>query len=114
MREKREKAINFFQDMQECTYGNLEEIDMAIHALEQERNVIEELEKIKAEFEDKILLNQTVAIQIIDNHIAELKGENKKECSTCKSDNSLENCLGCIEYGHWELKGENNAEKSEM
>ena len=36
---------------------------------------IEELEKIKAEFEDKILLNQTVAIQIIDKHIAELKGE---------------------------------------
>jgi len=36
--------------------------------------VIEELEKIKAEFEDKILLNQTVAIQILDNYIAELKG----------------------------------------
>ena len=35
---------------------------------------IEELEKIKAEFEDKILLNQTVAIQILDNYIAELKG----------------------------------------
>ena len=34
-------------------------------------------------------------------------GENKKECSTCKSDNSLENCLGCIEYEHWELKGDN-------
>lgn len=37
--------------------------------------IIEELEKIKAEFEDKILLNQTVAIQIIDKHILELKGE---------------------------------------
>lgn len=36
---------------------------------------IKELEKIKAEFEDKILLNQTVAIQIIDNHISEMKGE---------------------------------------
>lgn len=32
--------------------------------------------------------------------------ELKKKCSTCKSDNSHENCLGCIEYGHWELKGE--------
>ena len=39
--------------------------------------VIEELEKIKAEFEDKILLNQTVALQIMDKHISELKGENK-------------------------------------
>ena len=38
-------------------------------------SLIEELEKIKAEFEDKILLNQTVAIQIIDKHIAELKGD---------------------------------------
>ena len=36
------------------------------------------LEKIKAEFEDRILLNQTVAIQIIDKHIAELKGESKE------------------------------------
>lgn len=52
MREKREKAIKFFQDMQECTYGNLEEVDMAIHALEQERNIIEELEKIKSEIKD--------------------------------------------------------------
>ena len=50
------------------------------------------------------------AQKILDKHISELKGENKKECSTCKSDNSLENCLGCIEYGHWESKGENNAE----
>lgn len=36
---------------------------------------IAELEKIKAEFEDKILLNQTVAIQIMDKHIKELKEE---------------------------------------
>ena len=40
--------------------------------------------------------------------MCEPKGENKKECSTCKSDNSLENCLWCIKYGHWELKGDNN------
>ena len=39
--------------------------------------IAKELEKIKAEFEDRILLNQTVAIQIIDRHISELKGENK-------------------------------------
>ena len=40
-----------------------------------DNDVITELEKIKAEFEDKILLNQTVAIQIIDKHISELKGK---------------------------------------
>lgn len=32
----REKAIAFFRDMNECTYGNLEEVEMAIKALEQE------------------------------------------------------------------------------
>lgn len=41
-----------------------------------EKGQIDKLEAIKTEFEDKILLNQTVAIQIIDNHIAELKGDN--------------------------------------
>ena len=36
----------------------------------------EKLENIKTEFEEDkyILLNQTVAIQIMDKHIAELKG----------------------------------------
>ena len=38
----------------------------------------EEYEKIKKEFEDRILLNQTVAIQIIDRRIAELKENNKE------------------------------------
>lgn len=38
-------------------------------------DLIIELEKLKREFEDRILLNQTVAIQIIDKEIAELKGE---------------------------------------
>lgn len=93
MREKREKAIKFFQDMQECTYGNSEEVDMAIHALEQERNVIEELEKIKEEIEDiwiksakdlktgeviyENLCEHSEVLEILANHISELKGENK-------------------------------------
>lgn len=37
--------------------------------------IIAELQNIKAEFEDRILLNQTVAIQIMEKHISELKGE---------------------------------------
>lgn len=39
--------------------------------------VIEELEKLKAEFEEDkyILLNQTTAIKVIDNYIFEMKGE---------------------------------------
>lgn len=86
---KLEKAINFFQDMQECTYGNLEEVDMAIHALEQERNVIEELEKLKEEidtlygvyysyFKERLVI-KTDVVNIIDNHITELKGDKNEQ-----------------------------------
>lgn len=32
----REEAIAFFKDMNECTYGNLEAVEMAIKALEQQ------------------------------------------------------------------------------
>ena len=32
----REEVIAFFKDMNECTYGNLEAVEMAIEALEQE------------------------------------------------------------------------------
>ena len=39
---------------------------------------IEELKKLKAEFEEDryILLNQITAIKVIDNHITKIKGEN--------------------------------------
>jgi len=30
---REEKAISFFEDMNECTYGNLEAVEMAIRAL---------------------------------------------------------------------------------
>lgn len=36
MTKEREEAIAFFKDMNECTYGNVEHIQMAIKALEQE------------------------------------------------------------------------------
>lgn len=58
---------------------NITSYPVTIHIYDAIRNgtpLEEELEKIKAEFEDKILLNQTVAIQIIDKRIKELKGEN--------------------------------------
>ena len=41
----REEAIAFFRDMNECTYGNLEAVNMAIKALEQQLV----LDKIRAE-----------------------------------------------------------------
>ena len=42
-------------------------------------SLVEELEKIKTEFEEDkyILLNQITAIKVIDRRIAELKGEQK-------------------------------------
>ena len=43
--------------------------------------IIDEFEKLKAEFEEDkyILLNQTVAKQIIDKYIAKLKGESRND-----------------------------------
>ena len=44
----REEAIAYFKDMNDCTYGDVEPIQMAIKALEQEPV----LDKIKAEIEE--------------------------------------------------------------
>ena len=55
---------------------------------------------------ENVLTSDIEAYKYCHHCGAKMEGENKKECSTCKSDNSHENCLGCIEYGHWELKGE--------
>lgn len=54
----------------------IKELDKILKQATIKETIIEELEKIKKEFEDKILLNQTVAIQIMDKHISELKGDN--------------------------------------
>ena len=37
----REEAIAFFKDMNECTYGNLEAVEMAIKALKQQDEIIQ-------------------------------------------------------------------------
>ena len=72
-----EKAIAFFEDMKECTYGNLEEVEMAIKTLENQKSIIAELEKIKAEMRqerdsyDLSCINTfNVCIKLIDKHIA--------------------------------------------
>lgn len=44
----REEAIAYFKDMNECTYGNVEPIQMAIKALEQEPV----LDKIRSEIQN--------------------------------------------------------------
>lgn len=84
-----EKVIAFFEDMKECTYGNLEEVEIAIKALENQKSIIEELEKIKTEFEELAYLfddlspDKTLVVdldnieEVIDKYISELKGENK-------------------------------------
>lgn len=55
----------------------VEALEKGIKALENQKSVIEELEKLKVEFEEDkyILLNQTTAIKVIDNRITQLKGE---------------------------------------
>ena len=72
----REEAIAFFEDMNECTYGNLEAVEMAIEALKQEPI----LDKIRAEIEqtsetvDGFLMHdgtKITVLQIIDKYKAE-------------------------------------------
>lgn len=61
------------KDLPECK----EALEMAIKALENQKSIIDELEKLKAEFEEDryILLNQTTAIKVIDDRITQLKGD---------------------------------------
>lgn len=49
------EAIAFFKDMNECTYGNLEAVEMAIKALEQELM----LDNIRAEIACHIIEDDT-------------------------------------------------------
>ena len=71
---------------------------------EGKQNIPKDLLVSKSSLFEEILM---IMEELDSRELSELKGENRKECSTCKSDNSLENCLGCIEYGHWEPKGDN-------
>jgi phage gp36-like protein len=45
----REQAIAFFKDMNECTYGNLEEVEMAIKALEENEGLKKEVVQLREE-----------------------------------------------------------------
>lgn len=79
------EAINILKDMIDYQWGfsdmeksiGIEALEEAIEALENQKSVIEELEKLKVEFEEDkyILLNQATAIKVIDNRITQLKGE---------------------------------------
>ena len=66
----REEAIAFFKDMNECTYGNLEAVEMAIKALEQEPI----LDKIRAEIDNALsdgMIHKKTVLGIIDKYKAE-------------------------------------------
>ena len=58
----REEAIAFFQDMNECTYGNFEAVEMAIKALEQEPI----LDKIEEEIKDTLYVDSLIFTELID------------------------------------------------
>ena len=93
-----EEAIAFFKDMNECTYGNLEAVEMAIKALEQEqfinkpcissevckhdknkvldkiRDEIKQLRLHKAQFltnDNKVCIDSQEVLDIIDKYKAE-------------------------------------------
>lgn len=56
-------------------------LKMGIEALENQKSVIEELEKIKEEISGRCIfsISKIDVLDIIDNHISELKGENNAE-----------------------------------
>lgn len=62
MTKEREEAIAFFKDMNECTYGNVEHIQMAIKALEQESA----LDKIEEEIKDTLYVDSLIFGELID------------------------------------------------
>ena len=83
----REEAIKNIRE--HCYFASLlpqakEALDMAIKALENQKSVIEELEKIKAEMENPKVISMdffdglAYVEEIIDNRISELKGENNE------------------------------------
>lgn len=65
----REEAIAYFKDMNECTYGDVEPIHMAIKALEQEPI----LDRIRADIKAMSGDIETIAdvLAIIDKYRAE-------------------------------------------
>ena len=92
----REEAIAYFKDMNECTYGNVEPIQMAIKALEQEP--MENFESTK-------------------DHILKLAGDYKCWDNRLTHDEALELChmleqepcedVNPIVHAHW-IEGRTN------
>ena len=58
----REEAIAYFKDMNDCTYGDVEPIQMAIKALEQESA----LDKIEEEIKDTLYVDSLIFTELID------------------------------------------------
>lgn len=75
----REEAIAFFKDMNECTYGNLEAVEMAIKALDQEPRWIPEGAKMIEAYWMK----------------GEYPHAGDVICSNCKS------CCDALREAHW-------------
>jgi len=81
----REEAIAFFRDMNECTYGNLEAVEMAIKALEQEPI----LDKIRKQIKSDLRGVEITLEVLVENDPLIPKMEGAKD--------TLENCLELID-----------------
>lgn len=83
--------------------GNMGEqkdwLRMGIEALEKQKPIIEELEKIKAEINNGYPTSVEDILWIIDNKMSEMKGENKLTCdrNIClKNEYSNIGCEDCV------------------
>ena len=80
-REEVIKDLRYIKNMNHNSLWQSSAIDEAIKALENQKSIIEELEKIKeeiVELEKKMgqgIFTVELASEIVNDHIAELKGE---------------------------------------
>lgn len=68
----REEAIAYFKDMNECTYGDVEPIQMAIKVLEQEP-VLDKIRAEIVELRSKQNVGVLECLDIIDKYKAEME-----------------------------------------
>jgi len=114
----REEAIAFFKDMNECTYGNLEAVEMAIEALEQEpckreiereylfQSLCEDFKKLQAENDDlrkrleqepcEDAVSRQALLEEIENGIK--AGNYEEGYEKYSHINDMDDIIECIKY----------------
>ena len=98
----REEAIAFFIDMNECTYGNLEAVEMAIKALEQEPRKDEVIltnkeyrELMANEYDHGYCKGYAVALEEQESILGKIKAEIGMYETDCRLQGGTDECEKC-------------------